>query len=52
MKYTKPTYETEAIECKDVILASVILDGGATLKEINSTTAQVGASVSDLLGLR
>ena len=52
VKYTKPTYETEAIECKDVILASVILDGGATLKEINNTTAQVGASVSDLLGLR
>ena len=52
MRYTKPTYETEAMECKDVILTSVILDGGATLKEISSTTAQVGASVSDLLGLR
>ena len=52
MKYTKPTYENEGLECKDVILTSIILDGGATLKEINSSTAQVGASASDLLGLR
>ena len=52
MKYIKPTYENESLETKDVILASVILDGGATLVEKDSNSAQVGASALDVLGLR
>ncbi len=52
MKYTKPTYINEAIESSDVILASVLLDGGATLIDKGDGSAQVGASVNDILGLR
>ena len=49
MKYKKPTYEKETIETKDIIMISL---GGATLTEVNSTTAKVGASVLDIVGLR
>ena len=53
MKYLKPEYTNEAIESNDVILASGTgLNGGATLLQTSETTAQVGASVLDILGLR
>ena len=52
MKYIKPTYRNESLETEDVILASVLLDGGATLVEKDSDNAQVGASVLDILGFR
>ena len=50
MKYTAPTYKKETIETNDIILES--LGGGATLTEKDASTAQVGASVLDILGLR
>ena len=31
MKYTKPSYNNEAIESSDIVLATVLLEGGATL---------------------
>jgi len=49
MKYIKPTYEKEEVTVNDIILTSL---GGATLTEVNSTTAKVGASVLDILGIR
>ena len=52
MKYIKPTYKNESLETQDVILASILLDGGATLVEIDKSSAQVGASALDILGLR
>ena len=48
MKYIKPTYEKEVVESNDIILIS----GGATVKEINESTANVSASILDVLGLR
>lgn len=51
MKYVTPKYTNEIIESTDVILTSIDL-GGATLTQIDSTTAKVSASVSDILGLR
>ena len=52
MKYIKPTYKNEALETEDIVLASVQLEGGATLTQIDESTAQVGASAFDILGLR
>ena len=52
MRYIKPNYETEVIEASDIILASIDLGNGATLTQIDESTAQVGASVNDILGLR
>ena len=52
MKYIKPTYKNESLETEDVILASLQIEGGATLVEIDSESAQVGASALDVLGLR
>ena len=52
MRYIKPNYETEVIEANDIILASVDLGNGAILTQIDESTAQVGASVNDILGLR
>lgn len=52
MKYVKPAYKNESLETEDVILASLLLDGGATLIEIDKGSAQVGASALDILGLR
>lgn len=52
MRYIKPSYNNEAIESKDIVLASIILEGGATLIEKDDGTAQVGASALDVLGLR
>ena len=49
MMYTKPNYEKEIIDTNDIILAS--LGEGATLTELDSNNAQVGASVLDILGL-
>lgn len=48
MKYIKPTYEKEKFESNDIILTS----GGATIKEINESTASVSASILDVLGLK
>ncbi len=50
MKYINPTYLKETIETSDIILVS--LGVGATLTEKDASTAQVGASVLDILGLR
>ena len=52
MRYIKPNYEKEVIEANDIILASIDLGNGATLTQIDESTAQVGASVNDILGLR
>ena len=53
MRYIKPNYENEIVNTNDIILASVVdLGNGATLTEIAEGTAQVGASVLDILGLR
>ena len=52
MKYIEPTYRNESLETEDVILASLLLDGGATLVEKDSNSAQVSASAYDILGLR
>ena len=52
MKYTKPTYKNEALETEDIILTSLILDGGATLIDKGDGNAQVSTSVLDVLGLR
>ena len=52
MRYTKPNYETEVIEANDIILASIDLGNGATLVDKGDGSAQVGASVNDILGLR
>ena len=52
MRYIKPNYETEVIEASDIILASIDLGNGAILTQIDDSTAQVGASVNDILGLR
>ena len=52
MRYIKPNYETEVIEANDIILASIDLGNGAILTQIDESTAQVGASVNDILGLR
>ena len=52
MRYIKPNYEAEIIDANDIILASIDLGNGATLTQIDESTAQVGASVNDILGLR
>ena len=52
MRYIKPNYETEVIEASDIILASIDLGNGVILTQIDESTAQVGASVNDILGLR
>ena len=52
MKYIKPTYENERLEAEDIILSSIMLDGGATLVEKDASSAKVGASALDVLGLR
>lgn len=52
MKYIKPTYKNEAIETEDIILTSLILDGGATLVDKGDGNAQVSSSALDILGLR
>ena len=55
MRYIKPNYEREAVETADILVTSpgvVDLGGGATLTEVNESTAQVGASALDVLGLR
>ena len=52
MKYTKPNYEMELVDASDIILASIDLGNGAILTQIDESTAQVGASVNDILGLR
>ena len=53
MKYIKPSYENEAVNTSDVIMASaIVLEGGATLTETAEGAAQVGASALDVLGLR
>jgi hypothetical protein len=52
MRYIKPNYDKEVIEANDIILASIDLGNGATLTQIDESTAQVGASVNDILGLR
>ena len=53
MRYIKPSFEKEAVETEDIILASVVdLGNGATLTQINEGAAQVGASALDILGLR
>lgn len=45
MKYTKPTYISEKIESSDIILAS-------SVNEVDETSAEVRASILDVLGLR
>ena len=52
MRYIKPNYDKEVIEASDIILASIDLGNGAILTQIDESTAQVGASVNDILGLR
>ena len=52
MRYIKPNYDKEVIEANDIILASIDLGNGAILTQIDESTAQVGASVNDILGLR
>ena len=52
MKYIKPTYKNECLETEDVILASISLDGGATLVEKDSNSARVSTSVFDILGMK
>lgn len=52
MKYVKPTYQNECLATEDIILASTILDGGATLVEMDDNSAKVGASALDILGLK
>ena len=52
MKYIKPTYKTEALETEDIILTSLILEGGATLVDKGDGNAQVSTSALDILGLR
>ena len=55
MKYATPTYNKETIETEDIILASsgvIDLGNGATLTETAEGTANVSASVLDVLGLR
>ena len=52
MKYIKPTYKNEAIEAEDIILTSLILDGGATLIDKGDGNAQVSTSALDVLGFR
>ena len=52
MKYVKPNYEAEIIKAEDIILVSIDLGNGAILTQIDESTAQVGASVNDILGLR
>ena len=50
MRYIKPSFEKEAVETEDIILASVVdLGNGATLTQINEGAAQVGASALDVL---
>ena len=51
MRYIKPNYEKETVSTNDIILAS-LTEGGAILTEVNASTAQVGASALDILGLR
>lgn len=50
--YKKPNYEIEAVDTADIILVSIDLGNGAILTQIDESTAQVGASVNDILGLR
>lgn len=52
MKYIKPTYKNERLETEDIILSSLISEGGATIVEIDEGSARVGASALDILGLR
>ena len=52
MKYIKPTYKNEALDTGDIILASLGAQPSASLTEVNSSTAQLSASVLDVLGLR
>ncbi len=55
MKYIKPSYEKEAVETNDIMLASsgiVDLGNGVTLTPTANGNAQVGASALDVLGLR
>lgn len=49
MKYIKPTYKNETVETKDIVLAS--LGEGVSLVEKDESSAQVSASVLDILGL-
>lgn len=50
MKYIRPTYKNESLEAEDIVLASLLLEGGATLVEKDESSAKVGASVLDILG--
>ena len=53
MRYIKPSFEKEAVETEDIILASVVdLGNGVTLTETAEGNAKVSASVFDVLGLR
>lgn len=53
MVYSKPTYENEVVDCRDVILISKIgFDNGVTLVEKKKDEAQVEVNVLDLLGWR
>lgn len=56
MKYIKPNYEKERVETNDILSTSsggiVDFGNGAILTETSESTAQVGASALDVLGLR
>ena len=57
MKYLKPTYEKEKLDLLDFLMASSDgktddLGKDITLTEVDSTSARVGASILDILGLR
>ena len=52
MKYISPSFKNESLDICNVILTSMILEGGAKLTEINKNSAKVSASVYDVLGIR
>ena len=50
MKYTKPSYEIQSIETRDIILVSAIGSNEVTVNEVSSTQAQVSTSLKSILG--
>ena len=50
-KYAAPCYSIETVESEDIILTSVTVNG-ATIKEVDASTANVSVSIKDVLGLR
>ena len=54
MKYEKPSYDKEAIETEDVILASLAVQivGEGSIGNISGTKGQLSMNYSDLFGNR